>query len=207
MDQQPVFLVSTGAANLASVQAAFARCGKSTKVVERPDDILLAQYVVLPGVGSFGMASRRLAELGFINPLRERIRSAKPTLAICLGLQLLASGSEEDPDASGLDLLNTTASRINGNGNDVRVPQFGWNKVMPSQTTSLVKPGYAYFANSYVLTEGDESWSPSYAIYGDRFVAAIEYNCVLACQFHPELSGRWGHELLTRWLKKGAKRC
>lgn len=206
MDQQSVWIVTTGAANLASVRAAFARCGRSTRMIAKAEEVSLAQYLVIPGVGSFGAAIGRLNKLGLIEPLRKRIRQGKPTLAICLGLQLLASGSEESPNVPGLGLLNTIAKRIKDN-DDVRVPQFGWNNVDPSCKDSLVTSGYAYFANSYLLTECDNSWSPSFTTYGDRFISAIERDCVLACQFHPELSGAWGHELLTRWLKKGAKRC
>ena len=82
----------------------------------------------------------------------------------------------------------------------VRVPQFGWNRVEPEPGCRLLEPGYAYFANSYRVLEAP-GCSVATAEHGGRFVAALEQGRVLACQFHPELSGAYGHELIARWLE------
>ena len=82
----------------------------------------------------------------------------------------------------------------------VRVPQFGWNQVEPGPGCRLLEPGYAYFANSYRVLEAP-GCRVATAEHGGRFVAALEQGRVLACQFHPELSGAYGQELIARWLE------
>ena len=88
----------------------------------------------------------------------------------------------------------------------VRVPQFGWNTVEADSSCEVLADGCAYFANSYRLAEVPDGWSGAVCEYGGEFVAAIERGAVVACQFHPELSGRWGLELLSRWLAR-AEEC
>jgi len=89
-------------------------------------------------------------------------------------------------------------------GTTVRVPQLGWNCIHPASDCQFLTEGYGYFANSYRLTEIPEGWTGAKADYGGSFVAAIERGPILACQFHPELSGKWGASLIDRWL--GVKR-
>ncbi len=203
-DTKIVTIVDTGMANLASVTAALIRCGATIKLSENRSDILSARYIVLPGVGSFGAAMNRLRTKNLVEALQERFESGKPTLAICLGLQLMSKASDEDKNISGLGILSTTVKRIN---EKVKIPQFGWNYIESDKQSSLLSSGYAYFANSYVINEAVAGWVPAYAVYGNRFVAAIERGTQLACQFHPELSGQWGHQLLMNWLKKGERAC
>lgn len=193
-----VALLRTGAGNLASVEAAFERLGVA---VVRTDDPVLAReasHVVLPGVGSYGPARRRLAELGLDDALVERITAGRPTLAVCLGLQLLAEGSEEDPDEPGLGLV---AGRVTRFAAPVTAPQLGWNRVVPDSGATLVTEGFASYANSYRLVDDPSDWTVSRSEHGGSFVASVERGAVLACQFHPELSGAWGAGLLRRWLE------
>ncbi|MCP4246745.1 MAG: imidazole glycerol phosphate synthase subunit HisH, partial [bacterium] len=95
--------------------------------------------------------------------------------------------------------------RVTRFGAGVRVPQLGWNRVEPTPGCVLSQPGYAYFANSYRLVECPTGWRAAYADHGGRFVAALERGPLLACQFHPELSGSWGIALLGRWLEAGVR--
>jgi imidazole glycerol phosphate synthase glutamine amidotransferase subunit len=189
-------VVETGSANLASVLAALRRFGASPTLVRDADAVRRADRLVLPGVGAFGAVMSRLGALGVIDALRERIESGRPVLAICLGLQVLANGSAESPGVAGLGILGGTVQRLPGG---VRVPQLGWNAVSASEPGGLVRDGHAYFANSYYLDRADDSWVPTFATHGARLVASVERGAQLACQFHPELSGRWGAELLERW--------
>ena len=85
-------------------------------------------------------------------------------------------------------------------GEGVRVPQLGWNQIVPAAECQLLRGGYAYFANSYRLIEPPPGFAVATADHGGPFVAAIERGPLLACQFHPELSGAWGIELLRRWI-------
>jgi imidazole glycerol phosphate synthase glutamine amidotransferase subunit len=191
-----VVVVPTGTANLASVRAALARLGANSRLAEDAAMIEDATHVVLPGVGGFGAAMAGLRGAGLDAAIAARVEAGRPTLAMCVGLQVLFEASEESPAASGLAALPGRVGRFT---EAVRVPQFGWNRVAPQPGCRLVAPGYAYFANSYRVLE-----APGCAIataeHGGRFVAALERDRVLACQFHPELSGAYGHDLIARWL-------
>ena len=83
----------------------------------------------------------------------------------------------------------------------MRVPQLGWNRIVPRDDAGMLREGYAYFANSYRLADAPSGWRAAFSDYGGPFVAAMERRGVLACQFHPELSGRFGLDLIARWLE------
>jgi len=192
-----VVVCRTGTANIASVLAGLTRAGGAPRMATDPDDIRSASHVMLPGVGSFGAAMANLNESAMAEPLRERMAAGKPTLSICVGLQLLGSTSEESPGAKGLGLIEADFTRFAGS---VRVPQFGWNRIEADEHCSVLASGHAYFANSYRLTEAPEGWNAAMADHGGPFVAALERGPVVACQFHPELSGAFGRALLSRWI-------
>ncbi len=195
-----VVVVRTGTANMASVCAALGRLKVRAAVSESPKEIAGAARLVLPGVGTLDSAMRRLRELGLTEILRRRILTGEPTLAICLGMQLLCEGSEESPGVSGLGLIGGTVGAFDG---DVRVPQLGWNNVVAAGGGRLLESGYFYFANSYRLKSPVPGWSAAMCEHGEPFVAALERGKILACQFHPELSGEKGLGLISRWLKQG----
>jgi imidazole glycerol-phosphate synthase subunit HisH len=192
-----VVVVPTGTANLASVRAALTRLGARPRLAEDAAMIEDASHVVLPGVGSFGAAMAGLCEAGLDTALAARVTGGRAALAMCVGLQVLFEASDENPHAVGLAVLSGRVGRF---PEAVRVPQFGWNRVEPAPGCRLLAPGYAYFANSYRVLEAP-GCSVATAGHGGRFVAALERDRVLACQFHPELSGAYGHELIARWLE------
>ena len=197
-----VAVVRTGTANLASVLAALRRAGAEPRVTADPDAVRRAERVVLPGVGAFEAAMERLRETGLDAALVERVRDARPTLGICLGLQLLGRASDESPGVVGLGIVPLVAHRFEGS---IRVPQLGWNIVTPPTGSRFLEPGHAYFANSYrwdlpARSEQDR-WTFAASDHGGPFVSAAERGTVLACQFHPELSGAWGARLIARWLE------
>ena len=107
-----VFVVSTGTANLASVEACLVRCGALPERVALPEEILSAERLVVPGVGTLAAALERLRNRQFLAPIAQRLKQGLPTLGICLGLQLLAEGSEESPGAAGLGILPGRARRF-----------------------------------------------------------------------------------------------
>lgn len=203
-----VVLVRTGVANVASVTAALRRLGVQPRLSDDPDEIRRAGAVVLPGVGAFGAGMARLESAGLVTPLRARVERGEPTLAVCLGAQLLGLESEEEPGICGLGVAPTRTRRLVG---APRLPHFGWNQVEPDGGCSMVPSGEAYFAHSYRLDDdaalGAEGWSIARTVEGERFVAAIERGAVLGCQFHPELSGAYGEALLQRWLERAALAC
>jgi len=193
-----VKILPTGTANIASVRAALSRLGASVSDAGAEEEITDAAGVVLPGVGAFGAAMSRVGDQGLATALRERIEAGRPTLVVCVGMQLLCRESEESPGAKGLDIVEATVTRF---GDEVRVPQLGWNQVDPVPESRFVEPGWAYFANSYRIDRMPEGWVGATTDYGGGFVSALERGDVLACQFHPELSGPWGARLLARWLE------
>lgn len=192
-----VSVIRTGLANLASVIAGLRRAGADPVVTENPADVQSASHVVLPGVGAFGAAMKHLEQHDLTAPLRDRIAAGRPTACVCLGLQLLFETSEESPGVRGLASVPLTIQRLPRN---VRVPHFGWNEVVPDEGARIIQRGYAYFANSYCAPQRPEGWTCAITTHGIPFVAAMEKGALLACQFHPELSGEWGLGLLQRWL-------
>lgn len=195
-----VVIVKTGLANIASVQSAFARLGLSSIVTQDAAAVRDAARVVLPGVGAFGPGMAVLREHGLDESLRERVGRDRATLAVCLGMQLLCADSEESPGVTGLGIVDASVRGFAGD--DLIVPHMGWNRVESSAGSRLVRTGEAYFANSYRIDADDlrdRGWTPALCGYGGSFVAAMERGNVLACQFHPELSGAWGLSLMARW--------
>ena len=190
-------VVPTGTANLASVLAAFRRLGVAPVVAANLADVDRAERVVVPGVGSFGGAMSELDRRDMREVLKRRLTAGRPTLAICVGMQLLATTSEETDGIEGLDHIGARVIRFPGT---VLVPQLGWNQVVADAGCRLLSDGWAYFANSYRIDQAPEGWSVARSDHGGLFVAALEQGDVLACQFHPELSGSWGGRVLRRWL-------
>lgn len=192
-------IVPTGTANLASVLTAFRRFDADPEVVTDSESIQRARRVVLPGVGSFGAAMAELDRTQLRAVLRERVEDGRPTLAVCVGMQLLSSSSEESVGSVGLGAVSEVVGRF---PTDVLVPQLGWNQVEAGSGARFVTDGWAYFANSYRLVNVPDGWVGASTDHGGRFVAAMERGDVLACQFHPELSGSWGSDLLRRWYEQ-----
>lgn len=194
-----VLVVRTGVANLASVLSGLRKAGAEPHVSDDAEAVRAARAVVLPGVGAFAAGVKSLAARGHDLAIAERVRENRPLLAVCLGLQLLLEASEEGPGERGLGVVPGEARRF---ADGVRVPQLGWNEVLPAAECQLLRPGHAYFANSYRLVEPPAGFAVAITDHGGPFVAAIERGPILACQFHPELSGTWGIDLLRRWVAK-----
>ncbi|MDD2942002.1 MAG: imidazole glycerol phosphate synthase subunit HisH [bacterium] len=192
-----VVIVETGVANIASMLSAFHRLGADSTLANEKSDIYDATHLVIPGVGTFAAAFRRLEELDLVELLRERILGGVPTLCVCAGMQILAESSDESPGVKGFGIIPGHVSRFPEN---VRIPQFGWNKVEANDDCRFLQTGYAYFANSYRLSKAPDGWHTALSEHGGSFIAALERDNLLACQFHPELSGPWGLALLKRWL-------
>lgn len=190
-----VGIVHTGLANIASVRAAFDRLGVGLVDVDA-SGVESVDALVLPGVGAFGPAMAALHDQRLVAPLRARIAAGRPTLAICLGLQLLAASSEESPGVDGIGVWDVGVTRLPAG---VRVPQLQWNRV-----AGALGDGWAYFAHSYRLAAAPPGWSIATTDHGGPVIAAVARGPVLACQFHPELSGAWGQGLLRRWLAEAA---
>lgn len=205
MKKRELAVAATGAANLASVQAMCFRAGVEARISEDPDFIYQADWALLPGVGAFGAAAARLKASGLDAALAARVAEGRPTMGICLGMQLFCQESAEAPGARGLGVLPCRVEKFSGS---LPLPQLGWNMVTPAEGDRFLRSGWAYFANSYRLAAAPEGYRAAVAVYGETFVAALESRvenadgvpAMLFCQFHPELSGPWGLDLFARWM-------
>jgi imidazole glycerol phosphate synthase glutamine amidotransferase subunit len=184
-----VTIIDTGIANTASVTAAFERLGCDVALSHDPGLIEDAPFVVLPGVGNFGAGMRALRSCKLDRVIIDRVENDRPLMGICLGLQLLFDASEESPGIEGLGIINAMVTRFS---DDVRTPQHGWNRVGGE---------YAYYSNTYRIETIPEGWDGETSTHGSPFVAYLRRGTTLACQFHPELSGAWGADLMRAWVE------
>lgn len=198
-----VSIVHTGVANTASVAAAFERCGVEVTRAAKAKDVEDASFLVLPGVGSFGAGMEALHDMGLVDALRARIEAGRPTLAICLGMQLLCESSEESPGVEGLGVIE---ARVQALSSPAR-PRFGWNRLVADAGCDAIEDGFAYYANSFGVRTRPVGWQCAMSSLEAPIVGAVQRGAVVACQFHPELSGPWGLELLKRWMDAGVLAC
>lgn len=189
-----VSVIDTKIANTASILAGLRRAGLEPVLVSTPQSITEATALVLPGVGSFEAGMLSLRESRLIEPLKEHFTQGKPFLSVCLGMQLLFESSEESPGITGLSLLSGHLQRF---PNDVVVPHFGWNRLESKNT--FFPEDYVYFANSFCLTTPPDGWAYATCRHGENFVAGIQKGNQCALQFHPEISGKAGAQILSNW--------
>ena len=187
-----------GLSNLWSARRALEALGHDVITACRPEPVASADLIVLPGVGAFAEASRRLDGTGIGPAVREAARRGAGVVGICLGMQLLFDSSEEGGDAPGLGLLPGTVTRLRGGA---RIPHVGWNRVEPTAAgTHLFGNGaagpYLYFVHSYVARPASEDMVLARCVHGEIFPAAVGRGACLGFQFHPEKSGEAGVRLL-----------
>jgi glutamine amidotransferase len=201
---RPLCIVDYGAGNLRSVQKAFEHVGVDAAVTGDPQEIAAAPALVLPGVGAFGAAMDQLKRQGLITVLLERIRQGTPFLGVCLGLQVLFEGSEEDPGVAGLGVVPGEVRTLPPT---VKVPHIGWNQVEVCTCSDLfegIPPGSAfYFVHGFAavpLSPGDVLCMTDYD--GVRFVSGIEVGTVAGVQFHPEKSSSLGLRLYRNFAQR-----
>ncbi len=198
-----VTLLDYGAGNVRSVRNALSKLGHTVENVKTAGDILTAEKLIFPGVGSFGLVMDRLRQSGYIEPLRQRILTNKPFLGICVALQALFEGSEESPGVPGLGIIAGQVRRFADNG--LSVPQIGWNGIRLQKGSPLFA-GYAneklYFVHSYhaPVSQATKDWALALTDYGCAFVSAVAQGNVYAFQFHPEKSGKAGLRILQNFL-------
>jgi glutamine amidotransferase len=194
-----VAVVDYGAGNLVSIEQALTRVGAEVSIAVDPSGLASADLVVVPGVGAAAPAMNRLAAAGLVDPLRRWIADGRPFLGICLGLQLLFEGSDED-DAETLGVIRGRTERL---VDAPTLPHIGWNQVEPVREHPLfggIAPGADfYFVHSYagVPAATDTGTILARTSHGRPFVSAIARRNLLGVQFHPERSGADGLRLLA----------
>jgi glutamine amidotransferase len=199
-----ISILNYGMGNLGSVFNMFKRIGIEVQIIDRPEDLLAAKKILLPGVGAFDNAMKRIAEGGFLEVLNEKALVEKtPILGICLGMQLLTRGSEEGT-LPGLGWIAADTVRF-PNQTGLKVPHMGWNLVHPASpsplTVSLPDHSRFYFVHSYRVHVDDERNSILKCTDGVDFDAAVQHENIYGAQFHPEKSHKFGMHLLENFAR------
>lgn len=197
-----VVIVDYGMGNLRSVQKALERIGAQAVVTRDARVIRDADRLVLPGVGAFAECMRNLSEYGLVEPVVEVIRSGRPFLGICLGLQLLFDESEEFGIHEGLKLVPGKVRGFQRNMG-LKIPHMGWNRVFFSKESPFFRGiedgSFFYFVHSYYVDPTDRADIAAETEYGIRFTCAIQRDNIFATQFHPEKSQEIGLKLLKNF--------
>jgi len=194
--------------NLWSVDSAVRYLGHKSRISSNPEDLQTASHVILPGVGSFRMAMKRLNECGFTEGIREYINKGNGfVLGVCLGLQILAVSSPEDGHTVGLGYLPHLVERFAFTPtSDLPIPHIGYNTVRFSEATGLFndlqQDSYFYFVHSFRLTPSSTNLDTAVTHYGEPFVAAVDTGQVCGTQFHPEKSQTNGLKLLRNFFSR-----
>lgn len=198
-----IAIVDYGIGNIKSVVKAFNYLGVRAELTGDPSLIAGAQGVVLPGVGAFGEGMNNLKNRELISPLKQVIDQGRPFLGICLGLQLLFSGSEEDPDIPGLDLIEGRVKRFDPH-EVKKIPHMGWNQINLTADHPLFQgnpdQGNYYFVHSYYVEPIEEGVILGQTNYADRlFTSVVARDNIWGIQAHPEKSSSLGLNLLRNF--------
>ena len=199
-----VAIIDYDAGNIKSVEKAVNALGYEAVVTRDRSSILNAEHVILPGVGAFGDAMKKLQSYGLVEVIREVVANRTPFLGICLGLQLMFESSEEAPGVEGLSLLKGRIVRL-PDTEDLKIPHIGWNSLKYPNSGRLFagipEDSYVYFVHSYYLQAGEPEIVKATTEYGALVHASVEKENVFACQFHPEKSSEVGMKILENFLK------
>lgn len=197
-----IAVIDYDAGNICSVMNALNALGRKAVLTSCPKDVECADFALLPGVGSFGVAMRSLKERGLCDALKRRFAENAPTLGICLGLQLMFETSEESAGAEGLGFFKGGVSKLRCEGK--KIPHIGWTTLSGCKGAfSDFENDFVYFVHSYAVRPCDESIIAARANYGEDFVAAVKSGNFTACQFHPEKSSVRGLKLLDALITEG----
>lgn len=191
MQYPKIAVIDYKAGNLTSVRNAFASIGVDTVITRDPEILCRAERIVFPGVGAAASAMQNLKDFHLIEVIRELILSGKPFLGICLGMQILFEHSEED---GGVELLGVLPGKVRlfPSVPGFKVPEIGWNQVNGDKEYYFV---HSYYAELGPYTTGVTEYA------GVKFTGIVRKDRLIACQFHPEKSGRIGLEFLKEFVQ------
>ncbi|MDC0954959.1 imidazole glycerol phosphate synthase subunit HisH [Alphaproteobacteria bacterium] len=199
-----IAIIDYGVGNMASIKNMFKKIGAEAIITKKHNDIERAEKLVLPGVGAFDVAMEKLQDSNVIDVLKHAVLQDKiPLLGICLGMHLLCKTSEEGA-LPGLGLVNARVKRFQL-PSDYKVPHMGWNRVKVANQPNhilchgLAKDARFYFVHSYFVEVHDASLALLNCNYGGEFIAAFAMDNIMACQFHPEKSHKFGMRLFKNF--------
>lgn len=203
--QNRITIIDYGMGNLRSVQKKFVRVGTTPNISSDPDEIKNACKLVLPGVGHFANGVKKLRESGIWNVLNEKVLLQKtPILGICLGMQLMASHSEEG-NVAGLNWFNAEVVKFQVSDKlKFKVPHMGWNNSIVQKDSSIFKDispdAMFYFVHSYHILCNNKKDILTTTEYDYTFTSAIQKDNIFGTQFHPEKSHDWGEQLFKNFI-------
>lgn len=189
-------IVDYDAGNLRSVANMMTFLNVPFEITSDKDKILKAQRIIFPGQGHFAQAMNNLDKKGLIPVIKECCENQIPFLGICIGLQILFERSEEAPGVEGLGILKGEVKKFTQG----KIPQIGWNKVVPTAINKYLLEDYFYYVNSYYVVPENENIISAYTNYNEKFCASVQSESVTAVQFHPEKSSSAGLTFFKNWL-------
>ena len=195
-------IIDYGVGNLFSLRSSFAAIGAEAFVSGDPAELRKADRLILPGVGAFGDAARKLRDSGLDVFVKEQAANRKPLMGICLGMQLLFEKSYEYGEHEGLGLLKGQVVGMSGRlPADLKIPHMGWNALELTKPAKLLENGsYVYFVHSFYAENCADSVA-AITDYGIPITAAVEKDNIFGCQFHPEKSGNIGLSILRKFAQ------
>src|SRR6185503_14362488 len=201
---EPLVIVDYGVGNLRSAQKAFEHLGQPALVTSDAERIARAPAVVLPGQGAFATCMENLTGAGLVEPVLAAVRSGRPFLGICVGMQLLFDESEESPGVRGLGVFRGKVVRF-PRGGDLKVPHMGWNRLNIRRRVPVLADvadgDFVYFVHSFYPEPLDPEVVATTTDYGVEFVSSVGRGNVYAGVFHPEKSQHVGLKLLGGFVK------
>jgi imidazole glycerol-phosphate synthase subunit HisH len=198
-----IAVVDYGVGNLVNVERGLRRAGAAeVRVTRDRDEILGARAIVLPGVGHFGHCARELRRFALDATVLAARERRTPLLGLCVGMQLLFEGSDEDPEAPGLGIYKGRVRRLRG---PVRVPHTGWNRFRVARAhpwlAAVPEGAYFYFVHSFAPEPADQRVVVGIVEHGGPVTAAVGDDGLLGLQFHPEKSGAMGVRALAGFVR------
>jgi len=195
-----IAILDYGSGNLRSAQRAFATTGHEVEITSDLDVALKADGLVVPGVGAFAACMDGINKISAAEVIRERTRAGKPTIGICIGMQILFSDGLEHGNHKGIGIWQGEVSQLDA----PILPHMGWNTVEitgPTQLFKGIEKESFYFVHSYAAKKSVGT-SQAWTTHGEKFLSAVEDGPLCATQFHPEKSGRAGLTLIANWSSR-----
>ena len=200
-----IAIIDYGVGNLFSLQSSFAAIGEEAVVTADPAVIAQADRLILPGVGAFEYAAKKLRDSGMADVIKREVADGKPLMGICLGMQLLLDKSYEYGEHEGLGLIHGNVRPIaDVIDKDLKIPHIGWNRLIVKKQSPLFRylndGDCVYFVHSYYVADCEEAVT-AVAEYSAELTASVENGNVFGCQFHPEKSGDVGLKILKAFCE------
>ena len=197
-----VVIIDYGAGNLRSVNNAVSKLGYKANITRASEDILSADAVILPGVGAGGDTIAALERLKLVSPIKQYVAENRPFLGICIGLQVLLTGTDEGGWHECLDIIQGRVTRL---PEGLKIPHMGWNQVKQKTThpifTGIPDNANFYFVHSYYINPEDKRLIAGETEYGISFPSMIIKDNLIGTQFHPEKSGETGLKIYDNFIR------